>query len=103
MDLSGSSPLSFSSMRFFDVSCLASSSILFHLLESSHSLEDSSSISSLLASLDWKVSSSSPCNPSSSKRCLPPLSAWGCSSSSSSSSSSELRPSLPNPRASSLS
>ncbi|KFV56474.1 hypothetical protein N328_04426, partial [Gavia stellata] len=102
MDLSGSSPLSFSSMRFFDVSCLASSSILFHLLDSSHSLEDSSSISSLLASLGWKVSSS-PCTPSSSRRCLPPLSARDCSSSSSSSSSSELRPSLPNPRASSLS
>ncbi|KFV16994.1 hypothetical protein N340_09166, partial [Tauraco erythrolophus] len=101
MDLSGSSPLSFSSMRFFDVSCLASSSILFHFLESSHSLEDSSSISSLLASLGWKVSSSSSsCIPSSSRRCLPPLSARGCSSSSS---SSELRPSLPNPRASSLS
>ncbi|KFO13077.1 hypothetical protein N312_01566, partial [Balearica regulorum gibbericeps] len=97
MDLSGSSPLSFSSMRFFDVSCLASSSILFHLLESSHSLEDSSSISSLLASLGWKMSSS-PCIPSSSRRCLP-LSARGCSSSS----SSELLPSLPNPRASSLS
>ncbi|KFP75081.1 hypothetical protein N311_09836, partial [Apaloderma vittatum] len=100
MDLSGSSPLSFSSMRFFDVSCLANSSILFHLLESSHSLEDSSSISSLLTSLGWKVSSSS-CIPSSSKRCLPPLSTRGCCSSCSS--SSELRPSLPNPRASSLS
>ncbi|KFZ48806.1 hypothetical protein N338_07119, partial [Podiceps cristatus] len=100
MDLSGSSPLSFSFMRFFDVSCLASSSILFHLLEFSHSLEDSSSISSLLTSLGWKVSSS-PCIPSSSSRCLPSLSTRGCSSSSSS--SSELRPSLPNPRESSLS
>ncbi|KFO90219.1 hypothetical protein N320_06206, partial [Buceros rhinoceros silvestris] len=98
MDLSGSSPLSFSSMRFFDVSCLASSSILFHLLESSHSLEESSSTSSLLPSLSWKVSSSSSCIPSSSRRCLPLLSARGCSSS-----SSELCPSLPNPRASSLS
>ncbi|KFO74913.1 hypothetical protein N303_15550, partial [Cuculus canorus] len=98
MDLSGSSSLSFSSMRFFDVSCLASLSILFHFLEASHSLEDSSSISSLLASLGWKVSSS-PCISSSSSRCLPPLSARGCSSSS----SSELCPSLLNPKASSSS
>uniref|UniRef100_K7EYI8 Uncharacterized protein n=1 Tax=Pelodiscus sinensis TaxID=13735 RepID=K7EYI8_PELSI len=95
MDLSGSSPLSFSSVRFLDVSCLASSSILFHLLESSHSLKGSSSTSPLLMSLRWKESST--CIASSSDPCRPPLTPRDFSS------SSELFRPWPKPKASLLS